>query len=145
GGPPVLGEEGYMGIAAPLVSPLLRLAAADARNGRLYAIHPASNTVRVLAPDGIEVLGDVPVCYRPSALTQDAEGNRVFVSCHASNAVGILDTQSGRMVGVIQDRDELGRPRLQEPMGLVFTGGRLYVASSQNSRIAVIDPAAESV
>ena len=143
--PPGSTTEGYLGIVSPVVDPLLRLETDDARNGRLYAVHPASNVVRVFAPDGIEVLADLQVCYRPSALAQDATGDRVFVSCHASNAVGIVDTGSNLLVGVVQDRDELGRPELQEPMGLVFSGGKLYVASSQNHRVAVIDPAAESV
>ena len=146
GDPPTSSDlEGYAGIVAPIVDPLLRLETTDDRNGRLYAINPASGLVRVLAPDATQVLADVHVCYRPSALTQDTEGNRVFVSCHASNAVGIIDTDSNLMVGIVQDRDEQGLPRLQEPMGLVYAGGMLYVASSQNNRIAVIDPDGEIV
>ena len=59
--PPASSEEGYRGIVSSLVDPLLLLETTDERNGRLYAIRPASNAEsRRLSIFPVSVKGRAP-------------------------------------------------------------------------------------
>jgi YVTN family beta-propeller protein len=141
GGPPTTpNNEGFLNIAGPVVDPLLLLTSSNASNGLLYALNPLNSRVRVLDPaDGLAVVRDIRVCYRPSAVTQNADGSEVLVACHASDAVAVIRTDTNRVVELIQDRDDDLRPLLQEPMGMAVSGNLLYVASSQDNRVAVVN------
>lgn len=151
-GGPVLDrpDEGFQNAVSPVVDPLLLLdtapGAAGGEEGRLYALNPSADRVRVFdMRTGLQTLRDIPVCRRPSALAQSESGDEVYVACHGSAAVAVIDTTVDRVVAVIQDRDDRGRPRLSEPMGMVTADDTLYVASSQNDRIAVVDLQARAV
>ena len=141
GDPPIPGpDEGFRNIVSPVVDPLLLLDSSNLANGRLFVLNPLANRVRVLDPgNDLAVVADIAVCYRPSALAQNADGSEVLVACHASNAVGVIDTATNVMVAEIQHRDADGLPQLQEPMAMAVVGNQAYVASSQNHRIGVID------
>lgn len=134
-------EEGFLNIASPVIDPILRLSASGPKNGHLYVLNPTSNMVRVLDPGAaLAVVADIPVCYRPSALAQTVDGSTVLVACHASHAIQLIDTTRNLVVGSIQDRETPGgRPLLQEPMAMAVSADTVYVASSQNHRIAEID------
>jgi hypothetical protein len=52
GGPPLSPtDEGYIGIASPVVDPLLRLRDSDGLGARMYAVNPPDNSVRVWEAD----------------------------------------------------------------------------------------------
>jgi len=141
-----LPHEGFLNIQAPMVDPVIWLPGAAPSAGRLYVLNPTSNMVRVLeASNPPQLLKDIQVCSRPSALAASDDASMVLVSCHASHAVALIDTATLQLTGLIQDRDAAGRPRLQEPMGIVTRGLTAWVASSQNNRIAELDLAARRV
>lgn len=144
--PAAIPGEGWLPIVSPAVDPLVLVRPPGAKNGLLYALNPQANRVRVLDPaNGLSVARDIDVCHRPSALAGSPDGAELYVACHASHAVAVIDTERQIVTALIQDRDADGRPLLQEPMGLVARGDRLYVASSQNHRLAVVDRAARRV
>ena len=139
-------DEGFRNIMSPVVDPLLLLESSNSANGRLFVLNPLANRVRVIDPQNdLAVVADIPVCYRPAALAQNADGSEVLVACHASDAVGVIDTATNLMVAEIQDRDTEGLPQLQEPMAMAVAGNLAYVASSQNHRVAVIDLSSREV
>ena len=139
-------DEGFLNIKAPIVRPLHLLSSANASNGLLYLLNPTANRVRVLDPSSsMALVEDIDVCYRPTALAQSADGSLLLVACHVSDAVQLIDTSVNRVVGMIQDRDSAGRPLLQEPMEMAVAGNTVYVASSQNNRVAVLDLASRTV
>ena len=140
GTPPVApGDEGFLHVSTPVVDPVVAVPAFDGAPAKLYVLNPLADSVRILDAADLTVLADLRVCSRPSALARDEAGSRVFVSCHASHAVATIDVRRDMVVQLIQDRDEANRPLLQEPMGLAVRGETLWVASSQNNRIAQID------
>ncbi|NIS35728.1 MAG: hypothetical protein GWO04_39900, partial [Actinobacteria bacterium] len=69
----------------------------------------------------------------------------MLVACRGSHAVAVVDPAGRRVRALIQDRDPDGRPLLQEPAGMVVDGSRLYVVSSQNRRLAIVDLVARQV
>ncbi len=141
GGPAVVDpDQGFLHVTTPLIDPLLLLEAPDGTGRRLYALHPTADRIRVFDVErGLARVADIPVCSRPSSLASGSDRGELYVSCHGSHAVGVVDVATNRMVALIQRRDLEDRPLLQEPMGIAVHGDRLYVASSQNNRLAIVD------
>lgn len=64
--------------------------------GHVYVADPAANVVHVLNHDTMKVDGDYPMKSgnRPSGLTLDTKGRRLFVTCE-DGTIEIVDTDSG--------------------------------------------------
>lgn len=117
-----------------------------------------SDLVEVFAGNGRENVTDGPAMQatlaQPSGLTTDGE-NLYFVDSEGSavrivefdpepslrTLVGPHDLPGGRALFEFADIDGIGDDaRLQHPIGLTFSQGKLFVTDSYNHKIKLIDP-----
>ncbi len=106
-----------------------------------------------LAGTGAEGYEDGPLdranLAQPSGVTIGLDG-RIYVADSEGSSIRVVDLKSrtvttlaGAGDGLFDfgSRDGMGRrARLQHPLGVVATGGKLFVADTYNNRIRVVDP-----
>lgn len=124
---------------------------------QLWTYDPKQKTLKHFAGSGREGIDDGELSEasfaQPSGLTTD--GSTLYVADPEASAVRAVDF-SGRfarvktLVGLglftFGDVDGSGDAvRLQHALGVAWSGGRIYVADTYNSKIKVLDPAKRSV
>ncbi len=128
-----------------------RLFIAMAGHHQIWVMNLARNRIAPYAGDGRETLRDGTLsrsCFaQPSGLASD--GKMMYVADSEVSAIravplggrGDVRTIVGEGLFEFGDVDGVGdRVRLQHALGVVFVGGKLYVADTYNSKIKVLDP-----
>ncbi|MBN2289253.1 MAG: redoxin domain-containing protein [Candidatus Glassbacteria bacterium] len=111
--------------------------------------------VKTLVGSGIFDFGDVDGDFRQARLQHPLgvfwHGGLLYVADTYNNKVKVLDP-AGRKVATLIGTGESGRrdgpageATLNEPNGLVFLRGKLYIADTNNSLVRVYDPGRDSV
>ncbi|HEY6251081.1 MAG TPA: bifunctional YncE family protein/alkaline phosphatase family protein [Candidatus Angelobacter sp.] len=115
-------------------------------DGQVYVSAWGGQTVsifRTLADGALSYSGRLQVGPRPSALTTNADGSRLFVALAGSDRIAIVDTRARRVLRYLRDQAPGAPPEGSTPNALSLSrnGVRLYVAEADNNAIAVFDVA----
>lgn len=124
---------------------------------QLWAYDPKQKTLKHFAGSGREGIDDGELSEasfaQPSGLTTD--GTTLYVADPEASAVRAVDlggrfarvkTLVGLGLFTFGDVDGSGDSvRLQHDLGVAWSGGRIYIADTYNSKIKVLDPAKRSV
>lgn len=95
----------------------------------------------VMLDPSLQVIRDVAVGEHPNAMVLSRDGTRLFVACANTNAVWVVDVESGRateQIGVALFPDA---PPGTTPNALALSpdGSTMLVANADNNTIAVVD------
>jgi DNA-binding beta-propeller fold protein YncE len=131
---------------------------AMAGHHQIWKFDLGTGMITLHAGTGREDIRDGPLgrsaLAQPSGLAYD--GKRLYVADSEASAVRTVDLEPGGSVRTLVglagqalfnfgDVDGVGdQVRLQHALGVVFHGGRVYVADTYNSKIKIIDPAKAS-
>ncbi len=112
-----------------------------ARNGLLYVSDWADRRVLVVDPETLRTIARIPVGEHPNQLALHPEDNRLFVACASSNAVWVIDTETGTTQETIFTALFPQSPEGSTPDALCIDsdGETLFVANADNNCIVVID------
>lgn len=79
----------------------------------------------------------------PSALALSRDGSRLYVASATTDEVGVIDTKSGTLKGVIHDAPPAGPHEGSTPNALALSrdGKRLFIAEADNNAVAIADTA----
>ena len=83
--------------------------------------------------------GDVGL-YAPRAITCDPENQRYYLADTGNGRVRVLNA-TGELIASYGERGE-GPGRLNNPMGIAYHDGRVYVLDRNNNRVVVLDASA---
>ncbi len=123
---------------------------AMAGHHQIWTYDPKREVVGVFAGQGMENIRDGSLASarfaQPSGLTSD--GTNLYVADSEVSAIrtvnlklGTVNTIVGKGLFIFGDIDGKGDAvRLQHALGVVYHGGKLYVADTYNSKIKVLDP-----
>lgn len=119
---------------------------------RVYAVNTPADTVDVIDASSAKILARIAVGIDPVSLALRPDGRELWVSCHVSDSVNVIDLDPRsptrlRVVATIQELDpETGSTRFDEPVGIAFAGNeKAYVALSSENEIAVVDARTRSI
>jgi YVTN family beta-propeller protein len=108
-----------------------------------YVSNQAGNTVSVVAVDGRKLTsrGEVRVGTHPNYLLADAPRHRLFVSNGDSDSISVIDTTRNVVIDTVSVAPYKDAHAGTSPTGLTLAadGNTLYVASSGNNDVAVIN------
>ncbi len=112
-----------------------------ARNGLLYVSDWADRRVLVVDPETLRTIAKIPVGEHPNQLALHPADDRLFVACASSNAVWVIDTQTGTTQETIFTALFPQAPEGSTPDALCLDaeGETLFVANADNNAIAVVD------
>jgi YVTN family beta-propeller protein len=111
----------------------------------LYVANTTSHTVSVIDTASKLEIRQIRVGVEPVSVAVRPDGAELWVSNHVSDSVSVIDLRPGsstrfEVVATIQDVDEAGVTRFDEPAGIAFaSSGKAYVALSSRNRIAIVD------
>jgi YVTN family beta-propeller protein len=116
----------------------------DASRASLLVLNKADNTLAIIDPASMKVLGRVPTGEGPHEVTASADGRVAFVANYGTqqkpgSSISIID---------IPARKELKRldvGPLVRPHGIVEAGGHIYFTAEVNRAVARYNPATERV
>jgi YVTN family beta-propeller protein len=134
-------EGGYAVFASPQVDPI----ALSPDERELYAVNTPNGTVSVVDTARRRVVAEIDVGLEPASLAVRPDGRQLLVSNHVSDSVAVVDVDPAsphrhRVVQVVQDLDEDGVTRFDEPLGIAFASDeKAYVALSSRNQIAVLE------
>ncbi len=144
--PDPLPGVGHPGFLSPHFQPLALV------GGQLYVANTPADTLDIIDVATRRLLCRIPVGIQPVSVAARPDGREVWVACHVSDSVSVIDTDPAsptrfHVVATIQDLDPLTlATRFDEPVGIAFADDtKAYVALSSENRIAVIDVAARRV
>lgn len=119
-------------------------------DGRVFVSIWNYDHLLVFEPDGANRLQDqavlVPVARRPSAMTMNEAGTRLYAVSASTDRITVLDTESLEVIALLEDPAPEGPHEGSTPNALLLSGDetRLYVAEADNNAIAVFDLSAET-
>ena len=118
-------------------------------DGSVWVSAWGGSTVSVFRPGSTGQLdgGDrVTVGRHPSALTQNADGSRLFITSGSTDRVIVLDTRSKQIVATITDGppDSVSEGSTPTNIALSASGTRLFIAEGDNNAAAVVDLSART-
>jgi DNA-binding beta-propeller fold protein YncE len=132
-----------------------KLFVAMAGHHQIWALDLDKNRIDRYAGNGSEDIVDGPLTLssfaQPSGLTTD--GKTLYVADSEVSAIravpldpaGEVRTIVGEGLFEFGDKDGVGKQvRLQHALGVLYHGGKLYVADTYNSKLKVIDPETKS-
>lgn len=113
-------------------------------DGKVYVSAWGGETVsifRVLADGTLSYSGRLLAGPRPSALTTNADGSRLFAALAGSDKIAVVDTRARRVLRYLQDEAPGAPPQGSTPNALSLSqnGSRLYAAEADNNAVAVFD------
>ena len=119
-------------------------AAQAAANSTLLILNKIDNTLAIVDPLSLRVLGKVPTGEGPHEVVASADGRTAYVANYGTqakvgNSISIIDIASRREI----KRVELGP--LLRPHGIVLSNGKVYFTAEVNRVIARYDPATDRV
>lgn len=130
---------------ALFASPQFRPIVLSERGDRLYVANTTSNSISVIRTVSRRLEAEIPVCLEPVSLALRPGDRELWVACHLSDAVAVIDTDRRspsylRVTATVQDFDERWATRFDEPVGIAFAdANKAYVALSSRNEIAVVD------
>ncbi|MCA1634466.1 MAG: YncE family protein [Acidobacteria bacterium] len=110
----------------------------------LLILNKIENTLAIVDPATLKVLGKVPTGEGPHEVVASADGRTAYVANYgtqqkAGNSISIIDISARREI----KRLELGP--LLRPHGIVLSKGKVYFTAEVNRVIARYDPATDRV
>ncbi|HWT03159.1 MAG TPA: cytochrome D1 domain-containing protein [Pyrinomonadaceae bacterium] len=110
----------------------------------LLVLNKVENTLAIIDPTTLQVLGRVPVGVGPHEVITSADGRLAYVANYGTqqvlgNSISIIDLAARKEL----KRVELGP--LFRPHGIVEVGGKIYFTAEVNRAVARYDPASDRV
>lgn len=111
----------------------------------VYVANTPAGTVDVIDVQSTSVVARILVGIDPVSVAVRPGGKELWVSNHVSDSVSVIDIDPGSawqhtVIATIQDVDDEGVTRFDEPVGIAFADGeKAYVALSTDNQIAVVD------
>jgi DNA-binding beta-propeller fold protein YncE len=115
-----------------------------AADGKVYVSAWGSNTISIFHAEADGTLsnaGRLVVGPRPSALTANQDGSRLFVALASADQIAVVDTRARKVLRYLRD-DAPGAPTegsTPNALALSADDTKLYVAEADNNAIAVFD------
>ena len=117
--------------------------AAAAAGAHLLVLNKADNTLAIIEPESLKILGTVTVGEGPHEVVASADGRTAYVANYGAqkpgNSISIIDLAARKET----KRVDLG-PFLR-PHGLAERGGKIYFTSELARAVVRYDPAADKV
>ncbi|HEY0323055.1 MAG TPA: beta-propeller fold lactonase family protein [Pyrinomonadaceae bacterium] len=115
-----------------------------ATNSVLLILNKIENTLAIVDPVTLRVLGKVPTGEGPHEVVASADGRFAYVANYGTqakvgNSISIIDIAQRKEI----KRFELGA--LLRPHGIVFANGKVYFTAEVNRVIARYDPATDRI
>ncbi len=138
---------GHLTFTSPQVSPI----ALSPDASLVLVASTSSNQVDVLSTATNARIAQVPVGIEPVSVAFRPDGLEAWVANHVSDTVSVIDTDPAsasflRVIETVQDLDENGATRFDEPTGIAFASdAKAFVALSSRGQIAVVDAASYAV
>jgi DNA-binding beta-propeller fold protein YncE len=108
-------------------------------DGRIYVVQGPRDMVTVLAPNGREVVGEIPV-QQPSSVA--ASEDRIVIGAQGGFAILGID---GTLLKIIGSRGK-GDAQFDQVAGIALdSAGAIYVVDTYNNRISKYDPTGKRV
>ena len=131
------------GFSLPQTSPGEKEAQAASKSA-LLVLNKIENTLAIVDPTSLKVVGRVPTGTGPHEVVASADGRLAYVANYGDqqtlgNSLSIIDIAARKEI----KRVELGP--LFRPHGLVEAGGKIYFTVEVNRAIARYDPASARV
>ncbi len=110
----------------------------------LLVLNKIENTLAIIDPQSLKVLGRVPTGVGPHEVIASADGRTAYVANYGTqqtlgNSLSVIDIPARKEI----KRVELGG--LFRPHGIVESGGKIYFTTEVNRAIARYDPATARV
>ncbi len=110
----------------------------------LLVLNKVENTLAIVDPVTLRILGKVPTGEGPHEVIASADGRTAYVANYGTqqtvgNSLSIIDIAARKET----KRVELGP--LRRPHGIVLSGGKIYFTAEVNRVVARYDPAADRV
>jgi YVTN family beta-propeller protein len=119
--------------------------------GVVFVTNSAADTLDVIDANSNQMIRRVPVGIDPAGVAIRPDEQELWVTNHVSDSVSIIDinphSPTGyQVIATLQDFDEFGATRFDEPVGVVFANDeKAYVSLSSENKIAVIDVAKRQI
>ena len=120
------------------------VAVAQTPSPALLILEKADNTLAIVDPATLKIVGRVPAGPDPHEIEASPEGKLAYISNYGGSdsslhTISIVDLETQKALPPI---DLAG---LRSPHGLSFTGGKLYFTAETNKVVGRYDPAAHAI
>src|SRR6267378_1557109 len=120
------------------------LAGAQTPSPALLVLEKADNTLAIVDPATLKIVGRVPAGPDPHEVESSPEGKLAYISNYggsesAHHTISIVDLTTQKAVPAL----DLGA--LHSPHGLTFAGGKLYFTAETNKVAGRYDPATQTI
>jgi hypothetical protein len=109
----------------------------------LVIVNKGDSNLAIIDPDGMKVLGKVPVGDSPHEVVLSADGKTAYVSNYGAqtpgSSISVIDIAS------MKETRRVDVSPMLRPHGLREMNGKLYFTSETNRLIARYDPAANKI
>lgn len=109
----------------------------------IVVLNKTDNTLAVIDPSDMKVIGKVPTGNGPHEVVFSEDGRTAFVANYGAqqpgSSISVIDTRA------ITEMRRVDLGPLARPHGLQMIGGKLYFSAEANRAIARYDPAANKV
>jgi YVTN family beta-propeller protein len=123
---------------------LVAASATQPRKQALLVLNKSDNTLAIVDPDALRLIGQVPTGEGPHEVATSSDGKLAFVANYGTaqrpgNTISVIDLESRKEVRRI-DLSPLGRPH-----GITEAGGKIYFTVEANRAVARYDPASNKI
>src|SRR5216110_2715533 len=120
------------------------VAGAQTPSPALLVLEKADNTLAIVDPATLKIVGRVPAGPDPHEVEASPDGKLAYISNYGGsdstlNTISVIDVAARKALPPIN----LGA--LRSAHGLAFAGGKLYFTAETNKVVGRYDPAAQSV
>lgn len=120
------------------------LGGAQPQKPALLVLNKSDNTLAIVDPDSLRVIGRVPTGEGPHEVAASPDGKLAFVANYGTgqrpgNTISVIDLESRKEVR----RVNLGP--LTRPHGITMAGGKVYFTVEANRAVARYDPASDKI
>jgi YVTN family beta-propeller protein len=121
-----------------------KCAAAQTPSPALLVLEKSDDSLAIVDPTSLKILGRVPVGQDPHEIITSPDGKVAYVSNYGGNdsslnTIGVVDLVARKPLPPIN----LGA--LRSPHGLAFAGGKLYFTVETNKAFGRYDPATQKI
>jgi len=100
---------------------------------RLIVLNKDEDTLSIIDTDSTKTIKTLPTSHNPHEVVISPDNKTSYITCSLGNAVDVLDNETLEITSTIHDED------FNFPHGLGIIDDKLYIASTYNSMIFVID------
>src|SRR5712672_662490 len=120
------------------------LASAQTPSPALLVLEKADNTLAIVDPSTLKVIGRVPAGTDPHEVEASPDGKLAYISNYGGSdsslhTISVVDLTTQKAMSPI----DLGA--LRSPHGLAFAGGKLYFTAETNKIAGRYDPATQAI